>query len=178
MLGVSRNPVREAIRVLAAEAFVEVVPRRGATVARVSPEEAEELFDVRAALEGLAARLAARKRTPAALSRLNALLETACTAVDGGDLDGVADLNTAFHVAVAQAAGNAYLNLVVGPMLRRAQWVFLQTARFRASHSWQEHHGLYAAIAAGDEDAAEAHAVAHVAAARRSYLAGLLERGQ
>src|SRR3569833_1070557 len=56
-LGVSRNPVREAIRVLAAEGFVEVTPRRGAAVSRLSPEEAEELFDVRMALEGLSARL-------------------------------------------------------------------------------------------------------------------------
>lgn len=175
MLGVSRNPVREAIRVLAAEAFVEVVPRRGATVARLSRDEAEELFDVRMALEGLAARLAARKRMPTAVSRLNALLDSARTAVDDGKLDSVADLNTAFHAAVAEAAGNAYLNLVVGPMLRRAQWVFLQTARFRASHSWREHLSLYAAIAAGDEDEAEAQAVAHVAAARRSYLASLAD---
>ena len=171
LLGVSRNPIREAIRVLAAEAFVEVVPRRGATVARLSADEAEELFDVRMALEGLAARLAARKRAPWAVSRLGLLLDSARAAVDGGELDAVADLNTAFHAAVAEAAGNAYLNLVVEPMLRRAQWVFLQTAQARAPHSWQEHVGLYEAIAAGDEAAAEALAVAHVAAARRSYLA-------
>ena len=64
-LGVSRNPVREAIRVLAAEGFVEVTPRRGAAVSRLPSEEAEELFDVRMALEGLTARLSARKVTPA-----------------------------------------------------------------------------------------------------------------
>ncbi|MFD0479244.1 GntR family transcriptional regulator [Nonomuraea thailandensis] len=63
-LGVSRNPVRESIRVLAAEGFIQVVPRLGATVARLSAEEGEELFDVRMAIEGLAARLAARKRSP------------------------------------------------------------------------------------------------------------------
>lgn len=178
LLGVSRNPVREAIRVLAAEAFVEVVPRRGATVARLSADEAEELFDVRMALEGLAARLAARKRAPWAVSRLSLLLDSARAAVDGGKLDAVADLNTGFHAAVAEAAGNAYLNLVIEPMLRRAQWVFLQTARSRAPHSWQEHVGLYEAIAAGDEEAAEALAVAHVAAARRSYLASMAEQAR
>lgn len=171
LLGVSRNPVREAIRVLAAEAFVEVVPRRGAAVARLSPDEAVELFDVRMSLEGLAARLAARKRTPTAIARLSALLDSARGAVDGGQLDDVADFNTAFHAALGEASGNAYLNLVIGPMLRRAQWVFLQTARSRAPHSWQEHVSLYEAVAAGDEEAAEALAVAHVAAARRSYLA-------
>jgi DNA-binding GntR family transcriptional regulator len=173
LLGVSRNPVREAIRVLSAEGFVEVMPRRGAAVSRLSAEEAQELFDVRMALEGLAARLAARKRNPAANERLRTLLARSRSAVDTGDLLAVADMNTDFHTAVAEAAGNAYLNLVVEPMLRRAQWVFLQTAHSRAPHSWTEHVGLLDAITAGDEAAAEQHAVAHVEAARRSYLSAL-----
>jgi DNA-binding GntR family transcriptional regulator len=173
MLGVSRNPVREAIRVLAAEGFVDVTPRRGAAVSRLSADEAEELFDVRMALEGLAARLAARKRSPAAIERLRALLTRSRSAVESGDLAGVADMNTDFHAAVAEASGNAYLNLVVEPMLRRSQWVFLQTADARAPHSWTEHAGLLEAIVAGDEVAAEQHAVAHVAAARESYLSAL-----
>jgi len=173
LLGVSRNPVREAMRVLATEGFVEVTPRRGAAVARLSADEAEELFDVRTALEGLAARLAARKRSPAAVERLRSLLERAKAAVATGDLAGVADLNTEFHAAVADAAGNAYLNLVMEPMLRRSQWVFRQTADARGPHSWTEHVGLLEAIASGDEAAAEEHAVAHVAAARESYLSAV-----
>src|SRR5205823_4539741 len=60
-LGVSRNPVREALRVLEAEGYVTMVPRRGALVSTIGPTEAEEIFDVRLALEGLVARLAARK---------------------------------------------------------------------------------------------------------------------
>ncbi|MGH3389341.1 MAG: FCD domain-containing protein, partial [Actinomadura sp.] len=133
---------------------------------------AEELFDVRMALEALAARLAARKAAPASTALLREVLDSARTAVGDGRLDEVADLNTAFHTAVAEAAGNAYLKLVIGPMLRRAQWIFQQTALARAPHSWAEHLSLYEAIAAGDEAEAEARAVAHVAAARRSFLAG------
>ena len=94
---------------------------------------------------------------------------------DGGRLGDVADLNTAFHAAVADLAGNAYLSLVVGPMLRRAQWLFQQTAKHRAPHSWTEHLSLYEAIAEGDEREAEARAVTHVEAARRSYLAALAD---
>jgi DNA-binding GntR family transcriptional regulator len=176
-LGVSRNPVREAIRVLAAEGFVKVTPRHGASVAVLSAEEAEELFDVRMALEGLAARLAARKSTPQSAGALRGVLDTAREAVADGRLERVADLNTAFHAAVAEAAGNAYLNLVMGHMLQRVQWVFQQTAHLRAPHSWTEHLSLYEAIAAGDEDEAQARAVAHVAAARRSFIAATAQSG-
>jgi DNA-binding GntR family transcriptional regulator len=178
LLGVSRNPVREAIRVLATEGFIEVTPRRGAAVSRLSEAEAEELFDVRMALEALAARLAARKASAASAANLREVLDSARRAVADGRLDEVADLNTTFHAAVAEAAGNTYLNLVIGPMLRRVQWVFQQTAQFRAPHSWTEHLSLYEAIAAGDEAEAEARAVAHVAAARRSYLANLTGVGR
>jgi DNA-binding GntR family transcriptional regulator len=174
-LGVSRNPVRESIRVLAVEGFVQVVPRIGATVATLSAEEAEELFDVRMAIEGLAARLAARKRkhSPEAAERLRQVLLTAKEAVENGRLEQVADMNTAFHLAVGEAAGNSYLNLMMTPLLMRAQWVFSQTAALRAPHSWSEHLSLCDAISAGDEDEAQARAVAHVAAARRSYLAAV-----
>ncbi|TYB58641.1 GntR family transcriptional regulator [Nonomuraea sp. PA05] len=169
-LGVSRNPVRESIRVLAAEGFIQVVPRLGATVARLSAEEGEELFDVRMAIEGLAARLAARKRSSAAAERLRGLLEQSKEAVEAGRLEAVADLNTAFHLAVGEATGNSYLALMMKPMLQRAQWIFSQTAAARGPHSWTEHLSLCEAIVAGDEDEAQARAVAHVAAARRSFL--------
>ncbi|YCK41341.1 GntR family transcriptional regulator [Actinomadura sp. ATCC 39365] len=173
LLGVSRNPVRESIRVLAAEGFVEVVPRVGARVARLTAEEGEELFDVRMAVEGLAARLAARKRGPEAVARLRRVLDAAREAVDAGRPAEVAELNTAFHLAVGEAAGNSYLNLMMRPMVLRAQWVFSQTAAARGPHSWTEHLSLCEAIAAGDEDEAQARAVAHVAAARRSFLAAV-----
>lgn len=170
-LGVSRNPVRESIRILSAEGFVQVVPRIGATVAVLSVEEAEELFDVRIAVEGLAARLAARKRSPAAADRLRQVLEQSRQAVEAGRLEQVADFNTVFHLAVAEAAGNSYLTLMMKPMLQRAQWIFNRTAAARMSDSWSEHLSLCEAVAAGDEDEAQARAVAHVAAARRSFLA-------
>lgn len=85
----------------------------------------------------------------------------------------MAELNTAFHLAVGEAAGNSYLNLMMKPMVQRAQWIFSRTAAVRAPHSWTEHLSLCEAIAAGDEDEAQARAVAHVAAARRSFLAAV-----
>jgi len=170
-LGVSRNPVREALQALAAEGFVELSPRRGAVVASVTPQQAEDLFDVRVALEALAARLAARNAGPAGVARLHAVLRQARHATEAGDLDRVAALNTDFHGAVVELGGNDYLAMLVAPLSRRVQWVFRASAEQRGLHSWSEHEGLVQAIAAGDEAHAEALAVDHVRAARASYLA-------
>lgn len=170
-LGVSRNPVRDAIRVLAGEGFVEVAPRRGAFVTRLSAQEAENIFDVRMALEPLAARLASRRCGAGGLAALNELMVQAKDATEGAELDVLADLNTAFHTMVVELGGNHYLTGMAGPMIKRAQWLFRHTAETRAPHSWLEHQGLLDAIAGGDEEAAEREARNHVASARRSLEA-------
>ncbi|TQN43878.1 GntR family transcriptional regulator [Blastococcus colisei] len=171
-LGVSRNPVREALQTLASEGFVDLHPRRGAVVAQMTPEQADELFDVRMALESLGARLAARRAGPPEIARLRATLERARQATDAGELGVVADCNTEFHQLVVEIAGNDYLRLLVAPMAQRVQWVFRANAETRAPHSWKEHEELLHAIADGDEEYAEAVARAHVAAARASYRRG------
>lgn len=168
-LGVSRNPVREALQSLAAEGFVVMTPRRGAEVGRVSPEQAEELFDVRMALESLAARLAARHADRAAVAALAEILEEAHEATDRRELDALAALNTSFHELVVAASGNNYLKMLVAPMARRVQWVFRRSAASRATDSWAEHARLLAAIADGDEETAAVLATGHVVAARASY---------
>jgi len=168
-LGVSRNPVREALQALAGEGFVEILPRRGAVVAQLTPEQAEDLFDVRTALEPLAARLAARRRDDDGVERLREILRRARRATDAQELDLLASYNTDFHSLVVELSGNDYLGLLVAPMARRVQWAFRTSAATRAPHSWTEHGELLGAIVAGDEEYAEAVARAHVAAARASY---------
>ena len=168
-LGVSRNPVREALQTLAIEGFVEILPRRGAVVAEVTADEAEDLFDVRTALEPLAARLAARRADADGIARLQDVLSAARRATDDHDLDLLAACNTDFHQLVVEVSGNEYLAMLVQPMARRVQWVFRSSAAIRAPHSWTEHEELLRAIVDGDEDRAEAAARAHVAAARASY---------
>ncbi len=172
-LGVSRNPIREALRVLSAEGFVEVLPRRGACVARLSPADAENLFDVRMALEPVGARLAARRGTALGVAGLRTILAQSQAANEAGELDLLADLNTTFHSAVVALGGNDYLSSITGSMVRRAQWVFRHGAATRAPHSWSEHRDLLEAIASGDEAEAEAAARRHVAAARRSFREAL-----
>lgn len=177
-LAVSRNPVREALRQLAAEGYVEIVPRRGAAVASLGVEETNELFELRMAVEGVAARIAARKQDPVGVAKLEDVLGRARAATDSHDLDLdlIGELNTTFHAGVAEVAGNAYLQMVALPLLQRVQSVFLRTAAKRAPHSWREHVGILEAIRHGDEEAAEDAARRHVAAAQHSFLLAVATR--
>lgn len=172
-LGVSRNPVREALRALEVEGYVELIPRRGAVVADLSPAVVAEILEVRGALEALGARLAARRATPAQVRRLERLLETSAQSVERGDVARLPDLNTRFHQLVLEMGGNRLLGDTMAPLRGRTQWIFSRTVEARARQSLAEHRELAGAIAAGDEDRAAALAAAHVTAAHESYVASL-----
>jgi DNA-binding GntR family transcriptional regulator len=165
--GVSRNPVREAIRVLEAEGFLIAQPRRGAVVASMSVQDVEDLFDVRVSLEALAAALAAERAGPSGAGILDKLLAKARTTRRMADL---AALNTQFHAAICALSGNALLAGLMESLHGRLQWVYRQSAETRAAYSWAEHEEMAAAIRAGDAEAARHAARTHVLAARRSAL--------
>jgi DNA-binding GntR family transcriptional regulator len=169
--GVSRNPVREAIRVLESEGFLVAQPRRGAVVAQVSTQDVHDLFDIRLALETLAARLVAERHGPAAAERLDEIVTASRTAAAAQQLDRLAELNTGFHAAICELSGNALLRAMMESLHARLQWVYRQSAAVRAPHSGAEHEALVAAIRAGDPDAAAAAAGTHVSNARASALA-------
>jgi DNA-binding GntR family transcriptional regulator len=166
--GVSRNPVREAIRVLEAEGFLIAQPRRGAVVASMSAQNLRDLFDVRLSLEVLAARLAAQRGGAAAASVLEPMLTRAHATRAAV---GLAVLNTEFHAAICALSGNALLTSLMESLHGRLQWVYRGSVETRAERSWAEHERLARAILAGDEDAAAECAREHVLAARRTALA-------
>jgi DNA-binding GntR family transcriptional regulator len=103
--GVSRNPVREALRVVETEGFVQILPRRGAVVATIDETAVRDLFAVRVQLETLAAGLAAERATEQDVARLRALLDQASAATEAKDFDRVAELNSALHLAVIEISG-------------------------------------------------------------------------
>lgn len=168
--GVSRNPVREAIRVLEAEGFVVAQPRRGTVVASVSAQDVQDLFDIRLALEPLAARLAAERAGPVAAEALREISAAASAAASAERLDRVADLNTGFHATIARLSGNVLLRSMCETLHARLQWVYRQSAAERVAHSWAEHHSMLAAIQAGDGEKAAAEAATHVLNAHAAAL--------
>lgn len=172
-LGVSRNPVREAIRMLEAQGFVVVTPRRGAVVGQPSRRQAEEIFEVRSTLEALSARLAARDISGPQLKALTGLLEEGDRLLARGDTAGITALNARFHEAVVEASGNETLSHLSRQLRDRLEWIFSRTAAGRGAQSWKEHRQLLDAIANRDEQLAEALAKVHVAEARRAFEAGL-----
>lgn len=166
--GVSRNPVREALRVAAAEGFVTVAPRRGAVVADQDAGLVADLLAVRSRLEPLAARLAAERATPDDIAALTELLDRSRVAAERGDLAALSELNSGLHRRVLDMSGNRWLQSMATTMYHHVEWVFLRSAAWRATHSWTEHRRLVAAIGAADPDEAEAAAAEHVAAADRA----------
>lgn len=173
--GVSRNPVREALRVVEAEGFVTVVPRRGVFVAVPDASTIADMFAVRERLETLAARLAAQRATNSDIVALRTLLEAAREATDRAEFSEVAELNSELHLLVIAIGGNTWLSSIATALYLQVHWVFRLGVAHRAPHSWVEHIALVDAIEAGNGDAAEAAAKVHVHAASVAALETLGE---
>lgn len=111
-LGTGRTPVREALKMLACENLVVIIPQRGIYVADISLTDLQEIAELRLAVEGLAAQLAAQRITPQQLERLRSLThQLAHTAPD--DVEKLMDIDRQFHLTVAEAAGNKHLADVI-----------------------------------------------------------------
>jgi DNA-binding GntR family transcriptional regulator len=168
-LGVSRLPVREAIRMLESEGMVSVLPRRGGVLVRsLEREDVENLFDVREALEVLAARRAAERTDSAGVEELGRLLETAREALAAGDATAVDAANTAFHDQIYLLGRNALVPQMLGPLTGRLHWLFRQNVEHERVLA--DHQRLHRALADHDPDLAAAVALEHIRASRRMVL--------
>ena len=173
-LGVSRVPVREALRMLETEGFVQVLPRRGVIVRRLSRHDVEELFDVRESLEVLATRRAATNATSGDLARLEDLLTEAEAAIHSRDRHAIGAANEQFHDTILGLANNSLLSAMLEPLQGRLHWLFRQNED--PSGLLREHRELFEAIASGDPDRAGAAALAHVVRNRELAIRMLFEK--
>ena len=170
-LGVSRVPVREALRTLAAEGLVDIPPRRGASVAALSSGVARDLVEVRATLEGLNARLAARHHEPAIIAELQQVLTEGNRAAQEGNVDDLVRLNGAFHDKLAEAGRNGVLWDIMRTLRERTSLVFARNTAARSQDDWDEHSRILAAVIDGDEELAALLATRHVHQAAEAAFA-------
>lgn len=169
--GVSRTPVREALRLLAATGLVDQRPRRGAVVTRPDPRRLAEMFQVMAELEAACAMLCARAMPRAARTSLAARHAGMGRMAAAGDLAAYRDANVAFHEALYAGSGNGYLaELAQATRMRLAPFRAAQLGgrdRLTASHA--EHGRIVAAILSSDGAAAAEAVRAHLAATEGAW---------
>jgi DNA-binding GntR family transcriptional regulator len=170
-LGVSRQPVREALQRLNTEGWVDLRPAQGAFVHEPTEEEADQLLTVRTLLEAEAARLAAANADKAGIAVLNELLAEGMKAVAADEVDVAVTLNARFHAKIMELAGNAVLSELAAQVDRRVRWYYTPIARQRGNQSWIEHRDLIAAIVDRDEQRATELMREHTEHTRRSYHA-------
>jgi DNA-binding GntR family transcriptional regulator len=124
--GISRTPLREALKVLAAEGYVVLLPNRGARVAKMTRNDLEELFAVCGGMEALAGELACKHATDAEISEIKALHDRMAQYYAARDLAGYYPLNRAIHEAIVRATHNSVLTTLyenVSARIRRARFV-------------------------------------------------------
>lgn len=169
--GVSRTPVREALKRLTAEKLVLSDPSRGVIVHAPDASEIEDVFVVREALDALAARLAAHRITPSELARLRVIVDAMREAIRSGRREQVVVANQRFHDVIYAAAGNDMLARVASDLrdfVRRFTTLPFASPD-RVEHVLAEHEAILEALAAHDPEAAETASRRHLEAARE-YL--------
>lgn len=178
-LGVSRTPVREAIRKLELEDLVVMIPRKGAYVSGISLKGIADVFEVRAAVEALAAGLAAERITAEELEELERILVKKAEIIEANDLDRLVEIDTLFHECLYQASRNGKLVQIINNLSE-------QIHRFRSTslaspgrmkEALEEHRKIVEAISERNITLAQALAQEHIENAENSILEAVQKNG-
>lgn len=171
-LGVGLAPVRSALRRLAWENMVVILPRRGTLVSELDVADLQEIFELRVELEGLSARLAGERADDASRASLVALIERTRTSLASGDHEALIELDRELHAAIAEAAGNtllvAQLDWLYGHVRRLWSVTLDRVGALRASVA--EHEAVVDAIVRGDPQEAHDRMQAHVRRFQVAFL--------
>lgn len=178
-LGVSRTPIREAIRMLELEGLVLMVPRRGAQVAKITEKDLKEVLEVRIGLDELAIGFACERVT---LEQLEAIRETGEhfeSLADSEDLTAVAEADVRFHDRIYDAAGNQRLNQILNNLreqMYRYRMEYLKDTKRRRKLA-DEHRAIYEAIRQRDTETAKREIRSHVRQQEETIILRMREEG-
>ena len=187
--GISRVPVREALRALEVEGFVESKPFAGSTVSAIPVDDADDLFAIREALEAATARRAARNAAAQFVAggpdpawwehrkELAALLDAGDQAISAGRIDLLPELNIRFHLGIAELSRSSSLTALLRQISGKIEWLYASDVDSRGKSSWSEHRTIMAAIDAGNAQEAERGMAAHVHGSRLGYLSRFSAEG-
>ncbi|MFI9393963.1 GntR family transcriptional regulator [Streptomyces bauhiniae] len=159
--GVSRVPVREALRTLEAEGFVVTRRHAGACVAEPSEQEAADLLEMRLLLEPLGAARAAQRRTEAHLKVLRGLVRLGQERARLGNSDDLRALDGWFHETLAQACGSHALTSALTQLRHKIAWMYTVDGPASPPETWAEHGAIVDAVARGDSERARAVTALH-----------------
>jgi len=164
--GISRTPLREALKVLASEGLVTLKPRRGCYVTELSGGDIQEIFPIIAMLEGRCAFEATQKATPADVARLQAIQDILEKAAATTNIPAYFEANQNFHLTLWEIAGNRWLLQVIQDLRKVLKLTRYQSLSVdgRLKKSMEEHRELLAAITAKDPDLAEKVMKSHLIA--------------
>ena len=171
-LGVSRTPLREAIKLLAAEGLIDLLPHRGAVAVQLDEDDIRNAFEVLAQLEGLSGELAAGRVTEPEVAEIRALHYEMLACFERRDLPGYYRINALIHAAINQAARNPVLTKIYRETNARVQSLRFQTNQHEGK--WQravrEHEQMIEALASRDAGALRGILLAHLHAKRDAVL--------
>lgn len=174
-LGVSRTPIREAIRKLELDGFVVMIPRRGTYVADISLKDISQVFEIRSALEELAAGLAAERITEEEMEYLERMLVEIGDYIEEGDLDKIVEADVSFHDVLYKASRNKRLVEIINNL--REQILRFRSVSMnqpgRLANTWEEHRQLVEAIAARDVSEAQRIARTHMENSEQVLINGI-----
>lgn len=163
-MGVSRTPVREALRQLELEGLVEIVPNKGARVTGITKKDMDDIYQIRYLLEGLSARWATEHITEEQLEKMEEVLYLTEFHAQKGNYAQVYELDSQFHELLYEASGSKILNNILSDFhmyVTRVRKISL-ASRSRSKNSTDEHRAILNAIKERDADKAEEFAHAHV----------------
>lgn len=175
--GVSRTPVREALKQLELEGLILMIPNKGAKVLTISADDIRDIYEIRSLIEGMAARLAAEKITDAELTKMKHSLELEEFYIMKENLEGATGEDSSFHQIMYESCHSRYLEKILTDFHCYCQLVRAKSLseKGRSKASLKEHQAIYEALVAHDGVTAAECATKHVMTTKQNVLKCLEE---